>query len=154
MNTSDTSKYIKGNLSLIYASSVLIAILMTVASIAGLLYRTSIYPSEELVRSFVPNDVVMVEGEVERLSAKGSFLGRHILTGPVYVEGAERGDALAVEVLDIKFRTNWGWNAQRPLAGTAPSRFHTRMSSIVPVKYRGSPKLVTSANPRAWAIVA
>ena len=50
-------------------------------------------------------------------------LGRHILTGPVHVEGAERGDALAVEVLDIKFRTNWGWNVQRPLAGTLPEDF-------------------------------
>ncbi|OYW98798.1 MAG: hypothetical protein B7Z15_21740 [Rhizobiales bacterium 32-66-8] len=47
-------------------------------------------------------------------------IGRHILTGPVHVEGAERGDVLAVEVLDIKFRTNWGWNVQRPLMGTLP----------------------------------
>src|SRR5436305_13581481 len=50
-------------------------------------------------------------------------LGRHILTGPVHVEGAERGDVLAVEVLDIKFRTNWGWHVQRPLAGTLPEDF-------------------------------
>src|SRR4029450_6342046 len=54
----------------------------------------------------------------EILGTLKPHLGRHILTGPVYVEGAERGDALAVEGLDIKFRTNWGWNAQRPLAGT------------------------------------
>ena len=60
-------------------------------------------------------------------------LGRHILTGPVYVEGAERGDALAVEVLDIKFRTNWGWNAQRPLAGTLPEDFPFYRLTHIPI---------------------
>src|SRR5579862_1501827 len=30
--------------------------------------------------------------------------GGHILTGPVYVEGAEPGDALEVEILSIDFR--------------------------------------------------
>ena len=33
-----------------------------------------------LVRRELPNDVVMVEGDVERLSKSGTFLGRHILT--------------------------------------------------------------------------
>ena len=60
-------------------------------------------------------------------------LGRHILTGPVYVEGAERGDALAVEVLDIKFRTNWGWNVQRPLAGTLPEDFPFYRLTHIPI---------------------
>ena len=60
-------------------------------------------------------------------------LGRHILTGPVYVEGAERGDTLAVEVLDIKFRTNWGWNVQRPLAGTLPEDFPFYKLTHIPI---------------------
>jgi acetamidase/formamidase len=34
----------------------------------------------------------------------------HPLTGPVYVEGAEPGDALEVEVVSIKHK-GWGWNA-------------------------------------------
>ena len=59
----------------------------------------------------------------EILAKLKPHLGRHILTGPVHVEGAERGDVLAVEVLDIKFRTNWGWNVQRPLMGTLPEDF-------------------------------
>ena len=33
-----------------------------------------------LVTREFPNDVVMIEGDVERLSAKGTFLGRHILS--------------------------------------------------------------------------
>ena len=48
----------------------------------------------------------------------------HILTGPVAVEGAEPGDVLEVEILDIKLRQNWGYNIIRPLMGTLPDDFH------------------------------
>ena len=37
----------------------------------------------------------------------------HALTGPVYVEGAEPGDALVVEVLDLQHK-GWGWNCVLP----------------------------------------
>jgi len=36
--------------------------------------------------------------------------GGHILTGPVYVEGAEPGDALEVKVLSIDFALDYGYN--------------------------------------------
>lgn len=49
---------IRCNLAIEYVVSLLIATLMTIASIAGLLYQTTIYPTEELLQSFVPNDVV------------------------------------------------------------------------------------------------
>lgn len=37
----------------------------------------------------------------------------HPLTGPVFVQGAEPGDALVVEVLDIR-TAPWGWTSCRP----------------------------------------
>jgi hypothetical protein len=46
------------NLALIYALSFIIAILMVAASVSGLVYRTIIYPADDLLRSFVPADVV------------------------------------------------------------------------------------------------
>jgi hypothetical protein len=49
---------IRGNLTLAYAVSLLIAALMAIASVAGLLYQTLFYPTDELLQSFVPNDVV------------------------------------------------------------------------------------------------
>src|SRR5512138_1708836 len=49
---------IKGKISLVYATSLLIALLMSVASIAGFQYRAAIYPTEELRHAFVPNDIV------------------------------------------------------------------------------------------------
>jgi acetamidase/formamidase len=69
----------------------------------------------------------------EILSKLKPHIGRHILTGPVHVEGAERGDVLAVEVLDIKFRTNWGWNVQRPLMGTLPEDFPFFRLTHIPI---------------------
>ena len=34
----------------------------------------------------------------------------HVITGPVYVEGAEPGDVLEVEILSIETRVSWGIN--------------------------------------------
>ena len=41
----------------------------------------------------------------------------HILTGPIYVEGAESGDMLEVRVLDIKCRVPYGVNNTGPGKG-------------------------------------
>lgn len=61
--------------------------------------------------------------------ATGGGDGVHILTGPIYVEGAEPGDLLKVEILDLMPRVNpdgktygsnaaawWGFQARVPLA--------------------------------------
>ncbi|MGL4565276.1 MAG: aldehyde dehydrogenase family protein, partial [Halioglobus sp.] len=40
----------------------------------------TVFSYASLVPREFPNDVIMVEGEIERLSAKGTFLGRHILS--------------------------------------------------------------------------
>src|SRR4051794_16975159 len=55
----------------------------------------------------------------------------HILTGPVAVKGAEPGDVLQIEILDVRLRQDWGYNLIRPLAGTLPDDFHeTRLLNI------------------------
>ena len=45
---------------------------------------------------------------VEQVKDRGP--GGHILTGPVYVEGAEPGDALEVKVLSIDLPIAYGYN--------------------------------------------
>lgn len=44
------------DLTLAYALSLIVALIMTVASVVGLLYQTVIYPTDELLLSFVPSD--------------------------------------------------------------------------------------------------
>jgi acetamidase/formamidase len=46
----------------------------------------------------------------------------HPLTGPVYVEGAESGDALVVDIVSIKHK-GWGWNAVIPGFGLLAEDF-------------------------------
>lgn len=73
MNTRHNDLPLNGSITLTYISSFLVAILMTVASIAGILFRADIYPTEELIKSFVPNDVVNL------------FLGLPILLGSMWL---------------------------------------------------------------------
>lgn len=51
-----------------------------------------------------------------------SFDPIHPLTGPVYVEGAEPGDALVVEVISLEHK-GWGWNAVIPGFGLLADDF-------------------------------
>ena len=64
---------IRHNLTLVYIFSLIIAILMAATSIAGLLYPTLIYPADELLQSFMPNDVVNL------------FIGLPILLGSMWM---------------------------------------------------------------------
>jgi acetamidase/formamidase len=43
--------------------------------------------------------------------------GGHILTGPIYIDGAEPGDMLEVQVLDLKTRVPYGINNAGPTGG-------------------------------------
>jgi len=60
-------------------------------------------------------------------------LGPHIMTGPVYVEGAKPGDALEVRILETRLRQDWGYNVIKPLAGTIPEDFPTYRSMHIPI---------------------
>jgi acetamidase/formamidase len=46
--------------------------------------------------------------------------GPHLLTGPIAVRGAEAGDALKIEILDVRLRDDWGFNCIKPLLGALP----------------------------------
>ena len=41
----------------------------------------------------------------------------HVITGPVYVEGAEPGDMLEIEILSVETRAPWGVNNTSPRGG-------------------------------------
>lgn len=43
--------------------------------------------------------------------------GPHILTGPIYVNGAEPGDTLEIQILDLDPRVPYGLNSTAPMGG-------------------------------------
>jgi acetamidase/formamidase len=47
-------------------------------------------------------------------------MGTHVLTGPVYIEGAEPGDMLEVRVIDVRFRVPYGVNFSSKGVGVFP----------------------------------
>jgi len=62
--------------------------------------------------------------------------GGHILTGPIYVEGAEPGDVLEVRIKSIKLALPYAYNAFRPGAGFLPEDFPYARMKIIPLDER------------------
>src|SRR5262245_8991061 len=65
-----------------------------------------------LSRAGVPDDKIQdsLKAIVSQVTGEKRGPGGHILTGPVYVEGAEPGDVLEVKVLSIDFAIDYGYN--------------------------------------------
>src|SRR5882762_3102775 len=59
--------------------------------------------------------------------------GAHILTGPVYVEGAEVGDVLEVKLLGAKLAIPYAYNAFGPGRGFLPEDFPYPKMKIIPL---------------------
>jgi len=73
---------LRSNIAYLYISSILIAVLVAVVSIAGLRYRSLIYPDTELLSAFVPNDAVNL------------FIGVPVLLGSIWL--ARRGKLIGL----------------------------------------------------------
>jgi acetamidase/formamidase len=65
-----------------------------------------------LARAGVPDDKIQasLKAIVAEVTGDRRGPGGHILTGPVYVEGAEPGDALEVRILSIDLPIDYGYN--------------------------------------------
>jgi acetamidase/formamidase len=59
--------------------------------------------------------------------------GGHILTGPVFVEGAEAGDVLEVRIRSIKLAIPYAYNAFSPGRGFLPEDFPYARIKIIPL---------------------
>lgn len=59
--------------------------------------------------------------------------GGHILTGPIFVEGAEPGDTLEVRIQSIALAIPYAYNAFRPGAGFLPDDFPYARTKIIPL---------------------
>jgi acetamidase/formamidase len=64
----------------------------------------------------VLKDVTDIYGAVRRDPAASA----HVLTGPIYIEGAEPGDMLEVRVIDVKHRVPYGVNTTNKGTGVLP----------------------------------
>jgi acetamidase/formamidase len=79
----------------------------------------TVRPGEEI--QLLCRDALDIGDQARTLTADGSMtldLGRiHPLTGPVHVEGAEPGDVLEVEILDVSPIVDFGYTTVSPALG-------------------------------------
>lgn len=59
--------------------------------------------------------------------------GGHILTGPIYVEGAEPGDVLEVRIRKVELAIPYAYNAFGPTSGFLPEDFGYAKMRIIPL---------------------
>jgi len=77
-----------------------------------------------------------IEAELKAITAgvKDKGPGGHILTGPIFVEGAEPGDTLEVRILNIKYSIPYAYNSFRPTSGVLTAEdFPKGATKIIPL---------------------
>jgi acetamidase/formamidase len=86
-----------------------------------------------LAKAGVPDDKIQasLKAIVAEVTGERKGPGGHILTGPVYVEGAEPGDVLEVKILSIDLPLDYGYNG---CSGYLPENCETGVpSKIIPL---------------------
>ena len=78
--------------------------------------------------SVVPDYVRTIYREV-----KDRGPGAHILSGPIFVNGAMPGDVLEVRILEIDLAVGYGYNTQRPYTGALPDEFPGFFRRVIPI---------------------
>jgi len=86
-----------------------------------------------LERAGVPGDKIQasLKAIVSEVTGDRRGPGGHILTGPVFVEGAQPGDVLEVKILSIGFNIDYGYNG---CSGILPENCDRQIPSrIIPI---------------------
>ena len=83
--------------------------------------RSAFLPAEEIEQALL--DVF------KEVKDKGT--GGHILTGPIYIDGAMPGDTLEVRIKEIKLAIPYGYSGFIPKRGFLPEDFDRRRTRII-----------------------
>jgi len=67
-----------------------------------------------------PDEVLQDAKDIYAKVPHPKGLGVHVLTGPIWIEGAAPGDMLEVRVIDLEFRVPYGVNNTGPTSGVLP----------------------------------
>ena len=100
---------------------------VTIESVAGL------DPAAVDASGIVPSRAVPEYARVIRREVTDRGPGPHILTGPIFVNGAVPGDVLEVRIHEIDLAIDYGNNVQRPYTGALPEEFPGFFQRIIPI---------------------
>jgi acetamidase/formamidase len=98
---------------------------LTIASgdIVTLEAATQIEPEDVDASGVVPPSAVPQYVRDIYRDVKDRGPGPHVLTGPIFINGAMPGDVLEVRILSVDLAVDYAYNRQRPYAGTLPDDF-------------------------------
>lgn len=100
---------------------------------------THIDPAEVDQSGVVPPNVVpeYTRAIFREVTDRGPAL--HILTGPVFANGAMPGDVLELRILAVDLAVDYGFNAQRPYTGALPEEFPRFFQRVIPINREANP---------------
>jgi acetamidase/formamidase len=78
-----------------------------------------------------PDEVLQDAKDIFRALKRPPDAGPHLLTGPIYVEGAAPGDMLEVRMLDVELRVPYGINATGPESGVSHGLAHEPVQRVI-----------------------
>ena len=87
----------------------------------------------QLEQAGVPPEQVEPALREVHATVKDRGPGGHVLTGPIYVEGAEPGDALEVRIQEVRLAVPYATNAFRPGRGFLPDDFPYARLKLIPL---------------------
>jgi hypothetical protein len=147
--TSPSTIFVTHRITPIYVFSLVIAILMTVTSAAGLLFHTNIYPTADLLKTFLSNDVVnlfiglpILLGSME-LARRGKLIGLLLWPGAlfyvfynylVYLFGMPLN---ALTLVYLVLVTSSAYTTIRLVADLDGKAIQQRLSGVAPVRFAG-----------------
>jgi acetamidase/formamidase len=70
---------------------------------------------------------------LDEIHARLKPFGPHILTGPVFVGGAEPGNVLEIRIHEVSLLQDWGFNLILPLLGTLPHDYDEPRKVNIPL---------------------
>ncbi len=71
-------------------------------------------------------------------NTRPSYGGGHILTGPVYIEGAEPGDMLEIQLIRYDLRVPYGINSTSPTSGVFATTYPGQRDGDLPLDIPGA----------------
>jgi acetamidase/formamidase len=98
-------------------------------------------------KSNILPDQLAVKEQIERTAP-----GPHVITGPIYIEGAEPGDVLEIQTLSIDYRVPYGVISNRHSKGALPGEYPLNdaeiYTKVIPLDTENNIGIFRPANER------
>jgi acetamidase/formamidase len=88
---------------------------------------------DRLLQAGLKADAIEPELRAVYAQVKDKGPGGHLLTGPIYIEGANQGDVLELRILEVRPSVPFAYNGFRPGAGLLTDDFTEARMKIIPL---------------------